>query len=797
MLKNYILTALRNLWRNKFFSFINIFGLSLGISCCMLIFLYAKDEISFDHFHQHKENIYRVVAEMRSPDGQITKESSTGMSQGPGFKANVPGIETSVRVEATSFHVKQGSEVTEQEALFVDDGFFSMFSFPLLRGNRHTALKEPHALVLSEDLAIRYFGTTDVVGKTLQLHAGKDFEPFMVSAVMANAPANSSLRPEMLVPMSFQEASQAGRQGGWTSFYLNTFVILKKDVNPAALDAAINKVYLREAAEEIKVLEENYGVKDKVTYHLQPFLDIHLNTDYPAENGVVGGSNPIYSYILISITGVILLIACINFVNLTVARSLKRAKEIGIRKTIGGQRRSLMVQFLGESLLLTFFAFLMAIALASVLLPLFNTLAEKNLSFSYLLDARLILAYLALFLLTAFLAGLYPALVLSSFKPVEVLSGKFRFTGRNYLSKGLIVFQFALTTFLIVATVIIYSQFNYLLGFDLGYDHQGVMRVNTARMDASRLGVVRDELLKSPAISDLTAERGGQWRTIARINNGQEQEFDIRHISSDYFSFFKIPVLKGRNFSAAYPSDSGSAVLVNESFVKAAGWKEPLGQTVDFFYDHKKYTVIGVIRDYHYSSLMQNVSPQLFSMNPEFRYRQVHIRIREGQRAQAIDHVRAVFRKLDPDQPFQYDFADDLIAGNYTSEAKWKDILSFSAILTVFISCIGLFGLASLSAEKRSREIGIRKVFGASVQSIVWKIATDFLVMVLIAAALALPLAWMAGNAWLGNYPYRVALHPFMFLLAVCAVLLLAGLTVGFQALRAARSNPVRQLRAD
>lgn len=797
MLKNYIITALRNLWRNKFFSFINIFGLSIGISCCMLIFLYAKDEISFDRFHEKKEKIYRIVTDIRSPDGQLMKESSTGMAEGPAFRANLPEIEDAVRIESTSFHIRQGAEVVEQDALFADEHFFSMFSFPLLHGNPKTALGDPHAVVLSEDLAVRYFGKTDVVGKTMQINADKDFESFVVSAVMKNPPANSSLKPGMLVPMKFQEARQPGRETAWINFYLNTFITLKEGTDLEKTEAAINRVYNREAASQIKAMAENYGFKEKISYQLQPFLKIHLDTDYPAENGVVAGSNPLYSYILISITGIILLIACINFINLTVARSLKRAKEIGIRKVIGGQRKSLVLQFLGESMMLSFLAFVLAIALACLLLPLFNSLADKALSFSYLLDGKLILAYIALFLLTSFLAGFYPALVLSAFKPVETLYGKFRFTGKNYLSKGLIIFQFSLTTFLIVATVIIYSQFNYLLGFDLGYDHAQVMRVKTTKLDPSKLEVLRSELLKSPAFQSLTAERGGQWRTVANINEGVEQEFDIRHVSSDYFSFFNIPVVMGRNFSAEFPSDSVSSVLVNESFVKAAGWKNPLGETVDFFYNNKKYTVIGVIRDYHYSSLLQKVSPQLFSMNPEYQYKQVHLRIREGQRTQAIQHAQAVFRRLYPERPFQYDFLDDLIESNYSSEAKWKQIISFSAILTIFISCIGLFGLVSLSAEKRAKEIGIRKVLGASVPVIMRKISMDFLVLVLIAACIALPLAWMAGNAWLENYPYRIALHPLIFIGAVVAVVCFAFITVSYQAIKAAHTNPVKNLRTE
>lgn len=785
------------MWRNKFFSFVNIFGLSIGISCCMLIFLYAKDEISFDLFHPKKDKIYRIVAEMRSPNGQVSKESSTGMSPGPRLKANLPEVEQAVRIEVTSFYIRHGAEVVEQEALFADPDFFSMFSFPAVYGNLGTALQDPHSVVLSEKLAMQYFGRTDVVGSILQLNTEGKQEPFTVSAVIQNPPLNSSLRPEMLVPMAFQESKQSGRQMGWTNFYLNTFLTLKEGADLQKIDAAMNRIYQHEAADQIKALSEEYGVNDKISYHLQPFTDIHLNADYPAENGVVAGSNPVYSYILLSIMVVILLIACINFVNLTVARSLKRSKEIGIRKAIGGQRRSLIYQFLGESATLTFLAFILAIGIASLLLPLFNSLVNKQLSFSYLLDVKLILVYIALFLVTAFLAGLYPAMVLSAFKPVQVLYGKFRLGGKNYLSKGLMVFQFSLTTFLIVATIVIYSQFNYLLDFDLGYDHHQVLRLKTASITPLQLATLKQELLKSPSITESSAEAGGQWTTIARINGSVEQQFDIRHISSDYFSFFKIPLLNGRNFSTEFPSDSLNSVIVNESFVNAAGWKDPLGQTVDFFYDNRKVTVIGVIKDYHYSSLFEKVNPQLFSMNPNFRYRNVHLRVREGERQAAVEHARVVLRRLYPEEPFRYDFLDDIITDHYSSEARWKQIITFASMLTVFISCIGLLALASLSAEKRAREIGIRKVFGASVAAIVRQISLDFLALVLLAACISLPLAWLAATAWLENYPYHVALHPLMFGAAMLSVMLIAFLTVGAQALRAARSNPINQLRTE
>jgi len=795
MFKNYFKTAFRNLWRNKVFSIINITGLSVGLGCCMLIFLYAKDELSFDRFHKNIENIYHLTADFTSPDKTINKTSSTGMMPGPNFKAQVPEIEQFVRVQSANFVIRQATEVFNQDALYADSNFFSVFTFPMLEGNPETALNDLHSAVLSEEVAEKYFGRQKALGKLLELKVNDTFRTFTVTGVLKKSPQNSSIKIKMLLPMAFNQTLDNDTQ--WFNFFLNTFFVLKPGVDPKVVDGKIARAFAEDSKDQLKMMQDKYGFKDRVHFGLQPFLQMHTSVDYPASNGLSDASKPMYSYILSGIALFIMLIACINFINLTVARSLKRAKEIGVRKVIGGQRGQLIAQFLGESFLLSFVAFVLAIVLVQLVLPFFNTVADKTLSFSYLLDVKLVAGYIGIFIITGLLAGFYPALVLSGFNPVQSLYNRQKFSSKNYLSKGLVVLQFTLATFLIISTITIYSQFNYLMHYDLGYNNKNVVAVNADRIPSEKLGTFKEELLKSPYIKSVTADQGGRWSTMAHINNTQEINFDIKHIDEDYLPLFDIKMIKGRNFSKTLVSDSGQNVLVNESFVKAAGWKNPLGQVVDFFYNNKKYTVIGVVKDYNFLSLTQKIPAQLFSMNPKYPYGNIFVKIQNGKTADALAYIETAYKKIYPFKPYQYKFKDAENADQYNSEAKWKQIVSFGAILTIFISCIGLFGLATLSAERRRKEIGIRKVLGASVQGIVTKLSNDFLKLVILSAIIATPVAWWAMYKWLENYPYRIAINGWIFFFATIFVVLVALITVSYQSIKAAISNPVSALRSE
>ena len=583
----------------------------------------------------------------------------------------------------------------------------------------------------------------------------------------------------------------------WINFFENTFLVVKPGTDIKKLDAKMNRIFMADAASQLKEASHNFGFNIKITYGLQPLLQMHTSTDYPADNGLSDQSNPMYSYILSGIALFILAIACINFVNLTVARSLKRAKEIGIRKVVGGQREQLIMQFLGESLILSFIAFVFAIALVELALPFFNTLSNKALAFSYLLSFNLVAGYISIFLLTGLLAGFYPALVLSGFNPVQSLYNRNQYAGKNYLSKGLVILQFTLATFLIISTITIYSQFNYLMNFDLGYNDKDVVSISAFGLDKTKLPLFKTELSKDPNIVSVTADQGGRWGTIAHINGGQQMTFDMKHIDEDYLPLFRVPVVKGRNFSKAMISDSANSVLVNEEFVKQAGWKNPIGQVVDFFYNKKKYNVIGVVKDYHFLSLTEKMSPILFTMKPDYQWGNIFVKISDKNKSESLNRTQKEFKAVFPFLPYQYKFKDAEVAEQYDKEAKWKQIITFSAVLTIFISCIGLFGLATLSAEKRKKEIGIRKVLGASVEGIVRKLSTDFLKLVILSAVIASPLAWWAMYKWLENYPYRIAIKTWIFLFAALLVVLIALIAVSFHAIKAAIANPVNSLRSE
>ena len=799
MIKNYFKTALRNLQRNKIYSFTNIIGLSLGLACAMLIILYIKDEVSYDQFHKDVNKIYRVCMIRIKTDGSIDgKDGNTGFLQGPRFTSAIPEIKGFVRFQQNNKDIRTGTEIKSQEMFFVDSNFLSVFTFPLLSGNPKTALLDPKSLVISEDMAKKQFGTTDAIGKTFMIkNDDNKFEPHVVTAVAKKCPQNSTIRFDVVCPLAVSQKEEADNDN-WFNIFLNTFVVLAPGANAKTVETKMNAVYESEARETIKMVAEKYGYTMSTKYHIQPFTDIHLSKDYIASNGLINASNPAFSYILSGIALFVLVIACINFVNLTVARSVKRAKEIGIRKVIGGDRKQLIFQFLGESFILCFIAFALAVGLVQLVLPLFNELSNKALAISYLFDVKLIGGYIVLFIITSVLAGFYPALVLSKYNPVQTLYSRFTLGGKNYLQKGLVVLQFTLSSFLIIGTITIYSQFNYLTNEKLGYDDTNLVAVNTWGMKRSDAALMKNELMKSSSIAGVTFKNGGNWGTAAKVNGETQLPFAYETVDESYIPLLNIPVIKGRNFSKNFPSDSSHSVIVNEAFVAKAGWKNPVGQEVNFWYrNNEKYTVIGVVKDYHYETLTKGIEPQLFTMKKNNDYGRTFIKIKPGTASASLTAIEKVTKNIFPLLPYAYSFKDEENRKNYEAEAKWKQIMLFSAVLTIFISCIGLFGLSVLSAEKRTKEIGIRKVLGASVAAIATNLSKDFLKLVVISLVLAIPVSWMAASKWLDNYPNRIVLNWWMFASAGIFVVLIALTTVSFQAIKAALANPAKSLRME
>ena len=785
--------------RNKIYSAINILGLSIGLGCAMLILLYVKDETSFDRFHKNVQHIYRIVSKS-SYEGGVRQDATTGFLQGPRFTENVPGIQSFVRILGTSEDIRTGTEIQSQDLLYVDSNFFSVFTFPLIEGNPKTCLSEPRSIVLSEDAAKRQFGSADAIGKIVMVKDDSAFIPYKVTAVAKRCPQNSSIKFDALLPYR-PTAADVSNNENWFNFFLNTFVVLSPQAKLSTVEDQMQRFYIRDASKVFKELIAKYGGGPSATmgtYFLQPFTDMHLNPELPAQNGLTGASNPVYSYILSAIALFVLLIACVNFINLTVARSVKRAKEICIRKVVGGSKRQLILQFMGESYLLCFFAFGLALILVQLILPVFNSVANKALSFSLLWNTRLITAYIFLFLITGMLAGLYPALILSGYHPVKTLYSRFTLSGKNYLQKSLVVLQFTLASFLIIGTFTIYSQFNFLTRTNLGYDDQNLIEVHQDQVSHLKAAAFRNALLKDPNILEVSAKNAGQWFTTAKLSNDSTIGFDYETVDESFFPEFSIPVIEGRNFSRSYPSDSTNSILVNQSFVKQAGWKNPIGQTVNFFYNNNEtYHVIGVVKDYHYLALNQKIGPQLFTMNNRNLYGTFNIKIRPNAASGALKYIQKACHEFFPLSPYSYVFMDQENRNQYEAEAKWKQIILFGALLTIFISCIGLFGLSVLSAEKRTREIGIRKVLGASINHVVTILSKDFLKLVGIALVVAVPAAWIASSKWLQNYPYRISLSWWLFAAAGLIVITIALVTVSFQAIKTAIANPADSLRTE
>ena len=798
MIKNYFKIALRNLWRNKVFSLIKILGLSIGLTVCMLIFLYTKDEISYDQFHKNKAQLFRVIQTWQmGKEGAQTIGITNGI-MGESFSKEIPEVQQFVRVNGEAVTVKKNNNVFTESPLFVDDNFFSVFTFPLSRGNKRTILNDLHSVVLSKEIAKKYFGTEDVIGETMQIKLRDEFENFVVTAVAENSPQNSTLKAGMFLPMKYD---LKGRGNEWFGGSLNTFLLLSPQANIKTVESKMQTLFDKNTRDFLAKAEKEQGIMVKVKLGLQPLTDIHLSKKAGPDNGMSDGSKSAYSYILTCIAVFILIIACINFINLAVAQSLQRGKEIGIRKVVGGTRKQLIRQFLIESFVVSLVAFVIAIFLTVSILPFFSELANKKLSLSYLSDGYLYAGYFLLLLITSFIAGFYPSLVLSAFQPVKVLYSRQKLMSKNYLTKGLIVLQFVLAIFLIIGTIAVNSQLKYLLHKNLGYDSKNLVRIDLpdSKTSDKLAALFKNELAGQKNIISVAARNGGRNISGAKAN-GKNLMIEYNKIDDKFLSTFKIPIIAGRNFSPDLPSDSLHSVIVNESFVKEAGWKlsNAVGQTIHFMDEKKRpATIIGVIKDYHFASLKEKITSELFSMDTAWSYGQVWVKINPSNVPQTLSALEDTYKKIVPLFPYSYQFMDDINAKNYETETKWKQIISIASALFIFISCIGLLGLVIISIEQRTKEIGIRKVLGAAVSRIVILISKQFVVLIAIAFVIAVPAGYYAIHKWLQDFAYRISIGWWMFALAGALVIIIALITLSYQAIKAAIANPVKSLRTE
>ena len=793
MIKNYFKIAWRTIAKNKLYSFINITGLSIGLTVCMLITLFVKDEFSFDQFQKHKNEIYRLVVNETSSKGEKSKFGITGMVHGPAFEKQIPELQSMVRIAPAKFNIKYKNEIFVQDANYADSNFFEMFSADFIEGNADKSLSDPYSIVIAENVAKRFFGNKKAAGQTLAIEKDSVFKEYTITGVTKNSPQNSSIQINVIMPFDYVN----NKDNFWINFNLNTFFTLSAGASIANIEKQFATIFKNDAAAELAKAKKEWGYDNQLAFSLQPFLEMHLSRDYQAQNGLKESSNALLSYVLSGLGLFILLIACINFVNISISHSLQRAKEIGVRKVMGGQRKQLIWQFMTESFLLNAGAFLLAIFLTNLLLPVFNDLTSKSLTFSYLFDGKLMAIFFGIFLLTSVLAGFYPALVMSAYKPVQILYGKFRLTGKNLLLNSLIIFQFGLATFFIILAIIQYKQVNLFTSKDLGYDDGNMVLINTGGATLNKGSVFMDEIKKNKDIISIAPRNFEGWVTIVNIDSGVQMGPDMNVVDENFISTLGLKIKEGRGFSKTFPADSTLSVIVNQAFVKEAGWKNAIGQNVKVM-NRDLYKVIGVINDYHFSSLYQKVRPQLFTCNNRYGgYGTFYIKLRGNNIPGTLDFIKAKFKEVFPAKPFAYDFLSDINNKQYAKEFQMKQIILWSALIIIFISCMGLFGLSILTTEKRRKEIGVRKVLGASIGSIVQKLSLHFLKLVLLGFVIFAPLAYYTGNSLLQNYPYRITIGISIFVISLFALLFICIFTVSYQAIKAALANPVKSLRSE
>ena len=806
MLQNYLKIAFRHLWQNRLYSVINIVGLSVGVTSVLLAVLYIKDEQNFDRFHEQNPHLFRITTTVtETKGGQAETNGGTGQVQGPAFKAQVPEVQNYVRVMGGDI---QGMFVANHKSFvlhpfFVDSTFFNVFSFKLLSGNPKTALRGAGTVVITERTARKLFNSLDVIGKTLLEDgpSGKRLGTSIITGVVQDPPKNSSLQFDLLFPFRFMQVSFDDTN--WLNTYLSTFVVLHPKADLNTVVRKFEKVYAVHARQQVAENRKNYGFDPAIRYGLQPVTDIHLNPLYNSEGnregGIINGSNPVFSYLLLGISAFILLMASINFINISLANSLKRTKEIGIRKLTGSSSQRIMAQFLGESTILCLGAFGVAILLAHLTLPVFNQLAGKAIVFSEILDGELLIYFIILLIFNSLLAGLYPAFVLSNFKPTDVLYNKPQLSGRSWLGQTLVMIQFALSVFLVIATTVFYYQMDYVRTKDLGYDPYQVVGTyipfsNDLKIDQAFL---RSELASEPLIRNISfsSDLGGSYET--RVAD-RKIESHYQYIDENYLPVLGIRLKAGRNLSSSFLSDKLDAVLVNETFVKVAGLEKPLGKTIRLHenFSQKPLTIVGVVKDFHSGSLRERVQPMALFMHEDQSFG-ILVKIDKNRRKEAVEVLKKLFGKRYPSIEMDYGFLDEQNAKEYEQEQKWQQIVGYATILALSICGIGVFGLAKLATGRRTKEIGVRKVLGATVLDIVALLSKDFLKPVLAAIAIASPIAGWVMSRWLQNFVYRVDIQWWVFALAGLLAIGITLLTVSLQSAKTALMNPVESLRSD
>jgi len=805
MFKNYLKVALRNLWKNKSFSAINIIGLAAGLAVCLLIVLYVVDELSYDKYNKNADRIYRLDADIYFNDTQAIFAVAPD-PLAPTLKREYPVVEEMTRVnyQQDVLIKKDNQNVQDHNVGYVDSTFFKVFTIPMIAGDPLTALKEPGSIVVDKATAKKYFNSADVIGKILRVDNNTDCK---ITGVIKDIPKQSHFHFHFLRPRGKDNDS-------WLSNNTFNYIMLKPGVRQAEMqknvDATVSKYIGRDLEQQLhSSLKDLESKGNHFIYHMMPLTDIHLRSDKSYEMEANG--NITYVYIFSVIAVFILIIACVNFMNLSTARSANRAKEVGIRKVAGSLRSHLITQFLTESVLLSFFSLLFAIGMAALLVPLFNQLAGKEMSVTTLFSTWLFPVMIALVFLVGLLAGSYPAFYLSSFQPIEVLKGKIaKGFKSSWLRSGLVVFQFCISITLIIGTIIIYEQLDYIRSRKIGYNRDQVLVIHNAYYLDNQIHTFRNELLNIPGITnasisgDLPTNSGFDnegWFRDAAMDASRAVVLTNFYIDDDYIPTLGMQIKEGRNFSKDYPTDS-LGVILNEAAVKVLGFKDPFKELIyrPNFYDNGihgslAYHVVGVVKDFNFSSMHQSVGPVIIQRGDNWGA--IAARVDTRNISSIISSIKNKWTGMVPAQPFNYTFMDADFDNIYTAEQRTGKLFITFAVFAILIGCLGLFGLVTYAAEQRIKEIGVRKVLGASVTGIVTMLSKDFAKLILIASLIAFPIAWWAMHKWLQSFAYRITISWWVFIAAGITALVIALLTVSLQAIRAALANPVRSLRTE
>ena len=815
MFRNYFKIALRNLQKQKILAFINVFGLSVGIGCFSLLLLFAAGEFSFDRFHKNAADIYRFYAKWNDIFGNqngVVYTDYAGPNPRPlgqAMKEDLPDVKDYVRLQVPWGEnlVRIGQNVHRAKVTYADRSFFSIFTFPLKYGNAAAALHNPNDIVLTESRAKELFGTEDVIGKTVEISIGTTFKPFKVTAVAKDPPANSTVRFDVLANFLFTQNgnSQFIIGGNWHPIATQTYVQLRPGSKLPGDTKQLAR-FLQTFDPNILTTMKNSGNEWKghglpVSFRLQPLLSIHTDSWFHGwgftDDAVI---DPQAIWILLAIASGILIIACINFTTLAIGRTAGRSKEVGVRKVIGAERGQIIFQFLTEALLLSIASGVLGLMLANLLLPWFNQLSGRDIQFSILLYPKMILLLIGVVLVVGLLAGSYPALVLSGFKPVEVLKNKMKVGGSNFFTRSLVTFQFAISIILIVSTVIILQQTKYLVNKNPGFNKENVVAIDASETDPARIfPIFKKSVLDHPVITGVTSSAAGLGAgqdLLGYTDHGLSATINV--VDTDYIKVLGMQLISGKNLQPALMSDSTKPIVINETMMQAFGWtaQNAVGQQIKNFQGNTAI-VTGVVKNFNFRPLGEKVVNQAFETSTDKGYIHFYVRVHAGNPSQALGIIQKAWNNAAPGVPMKYSFLDEDVNNCYQAEQKWSSMVGWAGGISIFLACLGLLGLAALAAINRTKEIGVRKVLGASVANIITLLSKDFLQLIGISFFIGSPLAWYFMNKWLEDYANRISISWTVFLFAGLFAIAIALITVSFQAIKAALANPVKSLRTE